>query len=146
MNNVAHGMVHIIMTWHTVTKALQSKRPIVKPVVQPKPHKRLNNRLDNRLNVCIHWMFIYTIQPVVQPVVKPEPIWLGTFWPCMDVLTGDVTTLGRFDDGTFWQWDILTVKQYNYAFVAIDSFSRFPVCYALRSLTAKSVCDHVMPC
>ena len=26
-------------------------------------------------------------------------------------MTGDVMTLGRFDDGTFSQWDVLTVKQ-----------------------------------
>jgi len=25
-------------------------------------------------------------------------------------LTGDVMTLGRFDDGTFSQWDVMTVK------------------------------------
>ena len=31
--------------------------------------------------------------------------------------------------------------KYNYAFIAADSFSRFPVCYPLRSLTSKAVCD-----
>ena len=31
--------------------------------------------------------------------------------------------------------------KYNYAFIAVDSFSRFPVCYPLKSLTAKAVCD-----
>ena len=34
--------------------------------------------------------------------------------------------------------------KYNYAFIATDSFSRFPVCYALRSLTAKNVCDALL--
>ena len=29
----------------------------------------------------------------------------------------------------------------NYAFVAVDSFSRFPFCVPLKKLTAKSVCD-----
>jgi len=61
-------MVHIIMTsWHTVNKALQSKRPIVKPVEQPvvqmtasreqtfnRLSNRLFNRFDSRLNVCSH--------------------------------------------------------------------------------------------
>jgi len=32
----------------------------------------------------------------------------------------------------------------NYAFIAIDSFSRFPVCYAMRSLTAKNVCGALL--
>jgi len=27
-------------------------------------------------------------------------------------LTGDVMTLGRFDDGTFSQWDVMTVKRH----------------------------------
>ena len=31
--------------------------------------------------------------------------------------------------------------KFNYAFVAVDSFSRFPFCVPLKSLTAKSVCD-----
>ena len=30
---------------------------------------------------------------------------------------------------------------FNYAFVAVDSFSRFPFCVPLKNLTAKSVCD-----
>ena len=30
---------------------------------------------------------------------------------------------------------------YNYAFIAVDSFSRFPVFYPLKYLTAKAVCD-----
>ena len=34
--------------------------------------------------------------------------------------------------------------KYNYAFIAVDSFSRFPVCYVLKSLTAKSVCDALL--
>ena len=34
--------------------------------------------------------------------------------------------------------------KYNYAFIAVDSFGRFPVCYALKSLTAKSVCDALL--
>ena len=29
--------------------------------------------------------------------------------------------------------------KFNYAFVAVDSFSRFPFCVPLKSLTAKSV-------
>ena len=33
--------------------------------------------------------------------------------------------------------------KYNYAFIAVDSFSKFPVCYPLTSLTAKAVC-HVL--
>jgi len=33
---------------------------------------------------------------------------------------------------------------YNYAFVAVDSFSRFSVCISLKSLTAKSVCDALL--
>jgi len=33
---------------------------------------------------------------------------------------------------------------YNYAFVAIDSYSRFPVCYLLKSVHAKSVCDALL--
>jgi len=31
--------------------------------------------------------------------------------------------------------------KYNYAFIAVDSFSRYPVCYPLKSLTAKAVSD-----
>jgi len=31
--------------------------------------------------------------------------------------------------------------KYNYAFIVVDSFSRFPVCYPLKSLTTKAVCD-----
>jgi len=34
--------------------------------------------------------------------------------------------------------------KYNYAFIAVDSFSKFPVCYTLKSLTAKSVCDALL--
>jgi len=33
---------------------------------------------------------------------------------------------------------------YNYAFVAVDSFSRFSVCIPLKSLTAKSVRDALL--
>jgi len=29
----------------------------------------------------------------------------------------------------------------GHAFIAVDSFSKFPVCYLLTSLTAKAVCD-----
>ena len=32
----------------------------------------------------------------------------------------------------------------NVVFIAVDSFSRFPVCYALKSFTAKSVCDSLL--
>ena len=45
--------------------------------------------------------------------------------------------------GPFFSGEGQKVK-YNYAFIAIDSFSRFPVCYALKSLTAKSVCDSLL--
>jgi len=31
----------------------------------------------------------------------------GRFVSKRDVLTGDVLTMGRFDCGTFWQWDVL---------------------------------------
>jgi len=34
--------------------------------------------------------------------------------------------------------------KYNYAFVAVDSYSRFPVCIPLKSLTAKNVCDALL--
>jgi len=37
--------------------------------------------------------------------------------------------------GPFFSGEGQKVK-YNYAFIAVDSFSRFPVCYALRSFTA----------
>ena len=33
---------------------------------------------------------------------------------------------------------------YNYALIAVDSASRFPAAYALKSLTAKSVCDAIL--
>jgi len=32
----------------------------------------------------------------------------GRFVSKGDILTGDVLTMGRFDCGTFWQWDVLT--------------------------------------
>jgi len=34
--------------------------------------------------------------------------------------------------------------KFNYAFVAVDSFSRFPFCVPLKSVTAKSVCDALL--
>lgn len=34
--------------------------------------------------------------------------------------------------------------KYNYAFIAVDSYSRFPVCIPLKSLTAKAVCDALL--
>ena len=34
--------------------------------------------------------------------------------------------------------------KFNYAFVAVDSFSRFPFCVPLKRLTAKSVCDALL--
>jgi len=34
--------------------------------------------------------------------------------------------------------------KYNYAFIAVDSYSRFPVCVPLKSLTAKAVCDALL--
>ena len=34
--------------------------------------------------------------------------------------------------------------KFNYAFVAVDSFSRFPFCVPLKNLTAKSVCDALL--
>lgn len=34
--------------------------------------------------------------------------------------------------------------KYNYAFIAVDSFSRFPYCQPLKSLTAKAVCDALL--
>jgi len=34
--------------------------------------------------------------------------------------------------------------EFNYAIVLIDSYSRWPVAYPLRSLTAKHVCDAVI--
>ena len=43
----------------------------------------------------------------------------------------------------FFSGDGQKVK-YNYAFIVVDSFSRFPVCYALKSLTAKSACDALL--
>ena len=45
--------------------------------------------------------------------------------------------------GPFFSGEGQKVK-YNYAFIAVDSFSRFPVCYALKSLIAKSVCDTLL--
>ena len=33
---------------------------------------------------------------------------------------------------------------YNYAFIAVDSFSRFPACFPMRSLHAKSVYDALL--
>ena len=37
-----------------------------------------------------------------------------------------------------------TKPKYNYAFIAIDSFSRFPACYPMKSMHAKSVCDALL--
>ena len=37
-----------------------------------------------------------------------------------------------------------TKPKHNYAFIAIDSFSRFPACYLLKSMHAKSVCDALL--
>ena len=34
--------------------------------------------------------------------------------------------------------------KFIYAFVAVDSFSRFPFCVPLKNLTAKSVCDALL--
>lgn len=34
--------------------------------------------------------------------------------------------------------------KFNYAFIAVDSFSRFPFCTPLRSLHAKNVCDALL--
>ena len=34
--------------------------------------------------------------------------------------------------------------KYNYAIIAVDSFSRFPFCVALKSLTAKAVCEPLL--
>ena len=34
--------------------------------------------------------------------------------------------------------------KYNYAFIAIDSFSRFPACFPLKSMHAKSICDALL--
>ena len=34
--------------------------------------------------------------------------------------------------------------QYNYALILVDSASRYPVCYPLRSLSAKNVCDALL--
>jgi len=45
--------------------------------------------------------------------------------------------------GPFFSGEGQKVK-YNYAFIAVDSFSRFPVCYVLKSFTAKSVCDALL--
>ena len=45
--------------------------------------------------------------------------------------------------GPFFSVEGQKVK-YNYAFIAVDSFSRFPVCYALKSLPAKNVCDALL--
>jgi len=45
--------------------------------------------------------------------------------------------------GPFFSGEGQKVK-YNYAFIAVDIFSRFLVCYALKSFTAKSVCDALL--
>ena len=45
--------------------------------------------------------------------------------------------------GPFFTTEAQNVK-YNYAFIAIDSFSCFPACYALQSMTAKSACDGLL--
>jgi len=45
--------------------------------------------------------------------------------------------------GPFFSAEGQKVK-YTYAFIAVDSFSRFPVWYALKSLTAKSVSDALL--
>jgi len=42
--------------------------------------------------------------------------------------------------GPFFSGDGQKAK-YNYAFIAVDSLSRFSFCVALKSLTAKAVCD-----
>jgi len=42
--------------------------------------------------------------------------------------------------GPFFTTEGQKVK-YNYAFIAIDSFSCFLVCHAMQSLMAKNVCD-----
>lgn len=34
--------------------------------------------------------------------------------------------------------------KYNYAFIAVDSFSRFPFCVPLKSLTARAICDALL--
>ena len=34
--------------------------------------------------------------------------------------------------------------KYNYALVVVDSFSRFPACFPLKTVTAKAVCDALM--
>jgi len=47
--------------------------------------------------------------------------------------------------GPFFTTEGQKIK-YNYIFIAIDSFSRFPVRYAMRSLTAKNVCDALLDC
>ena len=31
--------------------------------------------------------------------------------------------------------------EYNYALVVVDKYTRYPMAYAMRSLSAKSVCD-----
>jgi len=53
-------MVHIIMTWHTVTKALLSKRPVVKRAEQP---------VEQPAASCEQTFNRY--QPVVQLVWQP---------------------------------------------------------------------------
>ena len=45
--------------------------------------------------------------------------------------------------GPFFNAEGQKVKYYH-TFIAVYSFSRFPVCYAMRSLTAKNVCDALL--
>jgi len=37
-----------------------------------------------------------------------------------------------------------TKPLYNYAFLAVDCFSRFPACFPLKNFCAKSVCDSLL--
>ena len=39
---------------------------------------------------------------------------------------------------------IWTKPRYNCAFIAVDSFSRFPFCVPLKSLHAKAVCEALL--
>jgi len=64
----------------------------------------------------------------ITPIQRSDRLWEHLFADCA----------GPFISGEG------TKPKYNYAFIAVDSFSRFPFCVPLKSLQAKAVCEALL--
>ena len=84
---------------------------------------------------------------------KPDDLWIA-FCDVLNQAIGIFVPSILGPDRVFDHWFIdclgpissagSQTGMYRYAFIAVDSYSRFPVCILLRSLTAKNVCDALL--